>query len=386
MSTRPLLALLVFVSLATGVRAADDNPEYNGRKLTEWDTMLRSEPNARLRRVALASMGQIASDHALDSPLVKKIMLAVGRTLKTDSVPAVRKQAAEIAGAMAVKLIEDSKNSDTASVILDLAENLRVEKESDVRKEVAIALGRFGKDSKTAVTSLIAVLADKEPATRAAAADTLGRIGGGASASADALLPLLKDPDKAVRGAAIFALGRIEPEDPSKLSGVLIPLVKTEPEVELRRAVVASLGMLGDRNPATVQGTAVGLLDADVDVRRQTALALGKFVGGGKIVEKELKAAFETDKDKQVRGAALRALTVGFGADAKTLIPMIAARLKVEPEFDVRIAMVEELGALEADGKDALPALREAQKDAQTKVREAATAAIKRISNPKPKM
>ena len=48
----------------------------------------------------------------------------------------------------------------------------------------------------------------------------------------------------------------------------------------------------------------------------------------GKLVDKELKIAFETDQDKQVRGAALRALAVGFGADAKTLIPMIAARLK----------------------------------------------------------
>ena len=385
MSIRILLVSLMLAALVPSLRAADDNPEYNGRKLTEWDTMLRSEPNGRLRRVALSSMGQIAADNALNSKLVKEVMVAVGRTVKTDSVPAVRRQAAEIAGAMAVKLLED-KNSDTNSVILDLAENLRAEKESDVRKEVSTALGRFGKESKTAVTALVAVLSDKEPATRAAAADTLGRIGGGASASADALLPLLKDSDKGVRGAAIFALGRIEPEEPSKLSNALVTLVKSEPEVELRRAVLASLGMLGDRSPSTVQGTAVGLSDADVEVRRQAALALGKFIGGGKIVEKELKVAFETDKDKQVRGAALRALAVGFGADAKVLIPMMTARLKVEPEFDVRIAIIEELGALDADGKDALAALRESQKDPQTKVREAATTAIKRITNPKPKM
>ncbi len=386
MSIRPLLAFLVLAALTTPLRAADDNPEYNGRKLTEWDSMLRGESNARLRRVALASMGQIAADNALNSKLVRDVMTAVGRTVKTDNVPAVRKQAAEVIGAMAVKLLDDSKNSDINSVVLDLAENLRTEKESDVRKEVAVALGRFGKESKTAVTALVGVLGDNEPATRAAAADTLGRIGGGASSSADALLPMLKDTDKGVRAAAIFALGRIEPEDTAKLSTALLPLVKTEPEVELRRAVLASLGMLGDRSPGTVQGTAVGLLDAVVEVRRQAALALGKFIGGGKIVEKELKLAFETDKDKQVRGAALRALAVGFGADAKTLIPMMTARLKVEPEFDVRIAIIEELGALDADGKDALPALREAQKDPQTKVREAATAAIKRISNPKPKM
>ena len=380
-----LLTLLLGALIAPATRAADDDPAYNGRKLTEWDTMLRGEQNPRLRRVALVSMGQIASDNSLNSKVVKQVMVAVGRALKSDNTPSVRKQAAEVIGAMAVKLLED-KAADTTSVIIDLGENLRVEKESDIRREVAVALGRFGKESKSAVASLTAVLTDKEPATRAAAADTLGRIGSGASGAVDALIPMLKDAEAPVRAAAIFALGRIEPDEPAKVSAALLPLVKGEPVVELRRAVLASLGLLADRTPATVQGTAAGLQDADVDVRRQAALALGKFVGGGKLVEKELKKAFEEDKDKQVRGAALRALCEGFGADAKALIPTIVARLKVEAEFDVRIAIIEELGALGTDGKDALPALREAQRDPQTKVREAAAGAIKRISNPKPKM
>ena len=382
----PLLALAL-IALGTPVSsAADTNPEYNGKKLSEWEDMLRMEQNARLRRVALISMGQIASDNALDSALVRKIMVAVGRALKMDNTASVRRQAAEVVNAMAVKLLEDIKNSDTASVILDLSENLRVEKDTEVRREVAVALGRFGEKSKGAATTLADVLTDKDPATRAAAADALGRIGVGAGAAADALILLLKDADKGVRAAAIFALGRIDPEEPSKVSTALVSLVKSEPDVELRRAVVVSLGILGDRSPATVIGTAAGLQDADVDVRRQAAIALAKFTGGGKLVEKELKKAFEEDKDKQVRGAALRALCEGFGSDAKLLIPTIVARLKVEPEFDVRIAIIEELSALGADGKDALPALREAQKDPQTKVREAAGGAIKRIMNPKPKM
>lgn len=381
----PLLALALIAVGAPAGSATDANPEYNGKKLSEWEDMLRMEQNARLRRVALVSMGQIASDNALDSALVRKIMVAVGRALKMDNTASVRRQAAEVVNAMAVKLLDDTKNSDTASVILDLSENLRVEKDTEVRREVAVALGRFGDKSKGAATTLADVLTDKDPATRAAAADALGRIGVGARAAADALILLLKDADKGVRAAAIFALGRIDPEEPAKVSTALVPLVKSEPDVELRRAVVVSLGILGDRSPATVLGTAVGLQDADVDVRRQAAIALAKFTGGGKLVEKELKKAFEDDKDKQVRGAALRALCEGFGSDAKLLIPTIVARLKVEPEFDVRIAIIEELSALGADGKDALPALREAQKDPQTKIREAAAGAIKRIMSPKPK-
>ncbi len=379
------LTLSAMVLVGTPVRAADDNPEYNGLRLDKWDAMLRGElQNPRLRRVALVSMGQIASDHSANQKVVKPVMTAVGRTLKQDSVPSVRKQAAEVIGAMAVKLLDD-KTADTNSVLLDLGENLRVEKESDVRREVAVALGRFGKDAKGAVAALTTVLADNDAATRAAAADTLGRIGLGASGAADALIALLKETDSTVRGAAIFALGRIEPDEPSKVAAALLPLVKGETVVELRRAVLTSLGLLADRSPATVMGTAAGLQDADVEVRRQAAQAMGKYVGGGKLAEKELKKAFEEDKDKQVRGAALRALCEGFGPDAKVLIPVIVARLKIEPEFDVRIAIIEELGALGAEGKDAIPALREAQRDAQTKVREAATAAIKRISAPKQK-
>lgn len=377
-----IFALLLTVS-AVG-RTAE--PEFNGKKLGEWDTMLRESANPRLRKVALVSMGQIASDNTGDAKLVKEILTAVGRTLKTDSAPSVRKQAAEVIGSMAVKLLEDIKNSDIGSVLVDLNENLRVEKESDVRKEVAIALGRFGKEAKSAVTSLTALLMDPDQATRAAAVDTLGRIGAGAGNTADAILPLLKDKEQNVRAAAIFALGRIEPEEPSKIAGALLPLVTGEPVVELRRAVLTSLGLLGDRSPATVKGTALGLKDADVEVRRQAAQAIGKYVGGGKLVEAELKLALETDKDKQVRGAALRALCEGFGPDAKILIPTIVARLKVETEFDVRIAIIEELGAMGEAGKEALPALREAQRDPQTKVREAAAGAIKRISAIKPKM
>ena len=122
-----LLTLSALVALGTPVRAADDNPVYNGLKLTEWDKMLREEQNARLRRVALVSMGQIASDNALNSKMVKDIMLAAGRTLRQDSIPSVRKQAVEVIGAMVVKLLED-KNADTNSVLIDLNENLRVEK------------------------------------------------------------------------------------------------------------------------------------------------------------------------------------------------------------------------------------------------------------------
>jgi hypothetical protein len=67
------------------------------------------------------------------------------------------------------------------------------------------------------------------------------------------------------------------------------------------------------------------------------------------------------------------------------LIPVLTERLKNDPAFEVRVAVAEELGALGAAGKPAIPALRIAQRDPQIKVREAARAALKVIEQPSQK-
>ena len=77
---------------------------------------------------------------------------------------------------------------------------------------------------------------------------------------------------------------------------------------------------------------------------------------------------------------ALRAVGNATGvAGMKKLIPTLADRLKNDPDFEVRITIADELGALGPEGKEAVPALRQAQADPQVKVREAATAAVRKI-------
>ena len=377
-----ILAALVAFSTTLAAQTAD--PEYNGRKRSEWETMLREQQNARLRKVAVVSLGQIASDHANDPALTKEIMTLIGRTLRSDAAPSVRAQAASVCNSMSLKLV-DGKSHDPALVVLDLAENLRVEKEPDVRKEVATALGRFGKLSKSAVGAIIPILADKDATVREAGATALGRIGSDAKAAASELVKLAGDPDRSVKLAAIFALGRVEPEDAVKASAALVPLLKDRTDAVLRMEAVTSLGFLGDATPGNVQALASGLLDPNVHVRRATTQALAKFVGSIKVVEAELKKAIVEDTDKEIRGHALRALCDGFGENAKDLLPFLVQRLEAEKDFDVKLAILEQLGDLGADGKPALPALRNAQRDAQVKIREAAGLAIRRIEKPKPK-
>jgi HEAT repeat protein len=384
---RLFAAALVLAAFASAAPADDTNPEFNGKTLSEWTTTLRESQSARLRKVSVVAVGQIAADHQEKTKMVKEIMTAVGKAMRNDSAVAVRAEAARVLGKAAIQLMDD-RTADVGSVVIDLSEGLRLEKEAEAKLEEATALGRYGKLAKPAVQTLAAAAADKDAKVQAAAATSLGRIGPDAKTVDGDLLPLLKSPDAAVRKAAAFALGRIEPDDVVKASAALVPLLKSEKDADLRAEVVTSLGMIGDKSQDTVKAVGAALADESVDVRRLAAQALAKFFVGAKAAAKELQAAFQADADKLVRAYALRALCVGLADDAKQLIPVLTARLDpvAEKEPEVRIAVCDELGGLGPDGQPAVPALRTAQKDPNTKVRDAAAAAIKKVTaKPAPK-
>jgi HEAT repeat protein len=383
---RTLLPLLAAAALAQ-TTLADDNPTFNGKKLSEWNAMLREEQNARLRKAAVVAMSQIAADEAQQTKLVKEVMTTLGKAMRNDSAPGVRVEAARALGKAAIQLTDD-RASDIGSVVIDLTEGLRVEKEKAVRLEQAVAIGRYGKQAKSAVSALAGALADPDAKVKEAAATALGRIGPDSRSAADDLLQLLKDGDPAVRKAAVFAVGRAEPDDVSKPSLTLAGMLKTEKDTEMRKELLVSLGMLGDKSPEVVKAAAGGLTDESVEVRRQAAQSLAKFFVGAKVADKELLTAFKGDADKLVRAYALHSLCLGYGEDAKALIPELVARLdpKVEKEPEVRIAVCDELGAMGPEAQSAVPNLRVAQKDPETKVRDAAAAAIKKVlAKPTPK-
>jgi HEAT repeat protein len=378
---RTLLPLLATLALVSPARADDTNPEFNGKKLSEWNAMLRESPSARLRKVAAVAMGQIANDSANQTKMVKEILTSLGKALRNDSAAGVRVEAAKALGKVALQLMDD-RMADVGSVVIDLSEGLRVEKEAEVKLEIATALGRYGKLAKGGVQPLASALADADVKVKEAAAMTLGRIGPDAKTATDDLLPLLKSPETAVRKAAVFALGRVEPDDVVKPSQAIAPLVKGEKDVELRKEAVSTLGLLGDKSQDTVKAVAAALTDASVDVRRQAALSLAKFFVGAKAADKELLAAFKADADPLVRAYSLHAVCVAYGEDAKALITELTDRLdpKVEKEPEVRIAICDELGAMGPSAQSAVPALRTAQKDPETKVRAAAAAALKKTT------
>ena len=153
-------------------------------------------------------------------------------------------------------------------------------------------------------------------------------------------------------------------------------------DADLVLELIVSLGLLGDRSADVVQAVAAQLDDPAAEVRRQAGLSLGKFGPAARAAADPLTAVFKADPDKLARIYALHTLRTAYGSEAKELIPVLTGRLKADPDFEVRVAISEELGSLGSAGASALPALREAQRDPQIKVREAAAAAIRQIQKP----
>ena len=370
---RPIL-LLAAVALAAPAGRADE-PTFNDRPLSSWLTMLKEDPVPRKRRAAVVALGQIAA--ANKSEFVTAIS-AVGRALQNDAAPAVRQQAATVIG--------QQKVDDAAVVLADLTAALRVEKEPTVRHEVAVTLGRFGKLARQAVPALTEALADKDDGVKAATAEALGRVGPESRPAAAELLKLAKSPDKTLRQAVVFALGRIDAEDKPPVAAALVEALTTATDVSLRRDAITSLGLLGEPENGVVPVLATQLRDKDAELRLLTLDALGKLGPAVRGVEAELLTLFRTDPDKGVRRVSIRVLCQGLAAEAPRLLPALTEQLRDDADFEVRVAIVQEIGGLGLGGKPGIPALRVAQRDPQIRVREAATTAIKQIERAEAKL
>jgi HEAT repeat protein len=368
------VAFAVSLTLLTAVARSDDDPSFNGRKMSEWLVMLKDDSVPRKRKAAAVALGQIASEQKESR---KFILPALAAAVRSDPTPAVRGQAAVTIGQQPAEY--------AGAFVSELAECLRTENDVTVKVEVAVALGRIGKLAKAGVLPLTTTLADATAAVRAASAEALGRIGADAKSAAPALLVAVKDPELAVRRQAVFALGRVEPDDAEPVVATFVRLLNAETNRDVRFETVVAIGLMLPKTPEVAKAVAGTLADADADTRKQACLTLARLGPVARPAEAAIRTALTGDADKEVRSFAVRALTAAYGSDAAESIPILAERLKGDPDFEVRVAVADELGSFGPAGKPALPALRGAMKDPQIKVRDAATAAVRQIERPAPK-
>ncbi|MGL6076987.1 MAG: HEAT repeat domain-containing protein [Fimbriiglobus sp.] len=363
-------ALFVFACCST----VADEPQFNDRKLSEWLVMLKEDPVARKRRGAVVALGAIAAGNEEAFPTA---IGAVGRALVNDASPVVRLQAATVLG--------QQKVEPAAIALTDLTNAMRQERDPTARREIAVTIGRFGKLAKVAVSAVADGLKDQDLTVRAAAADALGRIGAEAAETAPALLPLLKSDNKPLKQAVIFALGRIDAEEKAPIALAITEILKTTTDVELQREVMVSLSFLNDTSGDVLPTLAKQLKNPDVEHRLLTLTTLSKLGPSVLAVRAELMELLKTDPDKNIRVMAIRVLAKVSLTKPGEVLELLGERLRSDRDFEARVAIAEEIGAMGAVAKSAIPNLRQAQRDPQIQVREAATKAIRRIESPTPK-
>ncbi|QJW93815.1 HEAT repeat domain-containing protein [Frigoriglobus tundricola] len=385
----------VLLALAVGFAPGQEaDPVYEGRKVSKWIDIVQNDGSARQRALAVDALGKIWILHKH-----KDAIPNVCRALRVDASTAVRAQAAIVLAGL-----QDKELGSKA-----LIDALGTEKESRVRKEIIAAMAKFPEVCALGIDPLITSLKDPDPAVKVAAAEALALAGSQvktmAKSAAPGLVPLLKDTNKSVRIAAVYALGRIQPEGASTIAESMAAMLASEKDADIKRELIGALGLLGEKSEVVVEAIGTALFDANDEVRRTAARTLGTFGAEGAILADDLLKVIAADKLKDVRVDAVRA----FGS---TLGPArVKARLKdlrpqldpaKQPDYEVRLALVEEIGALgwehlgmdlasldpaiKAEAQHTLGTLRLRLADPQVKVREAAGIAVRKIEKkPEPK-
>ena len=148
----------------------------------------------------------------------------------------------------------------------------------------------------------------------------------------------------------------------------------------MRKESARAFTFLGLDAKSTVPALAKALReDKAEEVRQQAALALGKMRGETTGVAAAMIEAMKKDSDKTVRIFVTHALGDSLGDGLRAYVKDLAEQLVKEAEGDVRIALIQELGALGPAAKDALPALNMRVTDVQLSVRDEAKKAVKKV-------
>lgn len=389
--------------LAVPVLAGAEEPKIAGRMKAEWLEMVKAGKTARARTGAIAVLGTLEpkdravidalADAMLTDPeqqvrlqalsAVGVILLgsgkaensfleAFGKSLTADPAEAVRLKALEIARAM--------KRDDLGKLVPALSDVLKSDKAPAARAAAAAALAKAGDKIKTVLNVVVEALKDPDPVVRSAVADTLGRLGDEAKVAVPRLIPLLKDADAGTRLSAAFALGRVGPDAAAAVPDLSLVLA-TDADPTVRKEAARAFTFLALDAKGAVPALAKALReDKSEEVRQQAALALGKMRGEVGTHAEAMVDAIRKDADKTVRVYTVHALADSHGTALKGFVKPLAEHLTREPDGDVRLALVQELGALGPDAKDALPALSRAVADVQLTVRDEAKKAVKRVT------
>lgn len=234
------------------------------------------------------------------------------------------------------------------------------------RQHAATQLGDLGLAARAAVPGLAKALHDVYPEVRKSAAKALGQIG---RPAANALVEALTTRDAGIRKMAAQALGQAGP-DVKKAVPDLIEALQDKVN-DVRMAAIDALGEMGEEGKEAAPQLARLLRDPNLRVRERVRAALASI---GPAAVEPLSNALGEEEKIEVRMDAIQLIAV-FGPAAKKAVPALRNALK-DGDPRIRAAAANALGKMELDGADAVPDLLTALKDKKLAVQSEAVTAL----------
>ncbi len=180
-------------------------------------------------------------------------------------------------------------------------------KDPEIRRVAAKALGESGEDDSKTTAALILGLQDKDAFVRRFSAQSLGNLKTQNKDAIPALATLLNNIEekKENQNAAAISLGKIGASSFSVLHSALKDKSKT---TNIREKAIDAIGSLGKDGKSAVPDLMETLKDDDL--RFASAVALGKIGSEAKQAKESLKLIVEDKKqrDKSFKDAASAAL------------------------------------------------------------------------------
>ena len=227
------------------------------------------------------------------------------------------------------------------------------------RKLVVEVIGEMGENAESAVPALLPLLETFDTDLKREVFIALAMIGPKASSATATMMQILENPDAGEsRAGAAYVLAHIGEK---KALPVLKQILKTDRSEQVLRSAAWSIVELEPENPdnaAIVLPQFFPAMSSDTPLeRREAILAISKLGVAAKSAIEDLQLHAASDDDPTVRAAALHGLTETHAFASQSLAVAVASLRDANPA--VRNAARYLLGRLGMEAQSTAPLLRE---------------------------
>ena len=389
---KAVAALLILGMLTHALMAFQEEPVFQGKKFSEWETMLKVDSNysklsdaekeksSRSRRAGLIALELMASS------LDKRILPSMVLVLKNDPEEKLRETAALSLTRVALKMSEKTKSASTRQYAAEvLKESLEKDKSIRVKEIAASSLGKMVPESAPAIPALILAMKQKDTGLRVAAVDALRRLGPEAKDAAPDLRALASDStaDIISKSFAFLALGNLK--DGAAIPVLLQTVQDAKMPLELRLPAANAISMMGGEAGGLI-AEKLGLLLIEEGTPKDLKIALSITLDSQESFAypawKSMVPALK-DRDAAVRSIILHCLGnigVKLQKDFKVVQAAVLGCVN-DSALEVRLAAVETLGRWgpELSDDEVVKKVESLTKDTAKEMRETAATVLKRL-------